>query len=77
MRVTADGKIVTCLFSQLGHDIKTHLRGGATDTEIAEFISGIWRNRADRYSAERLEALKSSTYDPKSHQKIEMISLGG
>jgi cyclic pyranopterin phosphate synthase len=77
IRVTADGKIVTCLFSQRGHDIKTLLRSGATDAEISEFISNLWRSRTDRYSAERLEALKSSSYDPKSHPKIEMISLGG
>ena len=77
LRVTADGKIVTCLFSQLGHDVKSHLRGGATDAEIAQLISNIWWSRTDRYSAERLEALKSSSYDPKSHHKIEMISLGG
>jgi cyclic pyranopterin phosphate synthase len=77
IRVTADGKIVTCLFSQLGQDIKARLRSGATDAEIAEFISNLWRSRTDRYSAERLEALKSSSYDPKSHHKIEMISLGG
>jgi len=77
IRLTADGKIVTCLFSQTGHDIKAHLRAGASDQEISEFIGNVWRKRTDRYSAERLEALKTSTYDPKSHKKIEMISLGG
>jgi cyclic pyranopterin phosphate synthase len=61
----------------LGHDVKSHLRGGATDAEIAQLIGNLWRSRTDRYSAERLEALKSSSYDPKSHHKIEMISLGG
>ena len=43
IRLTADGKIVTCLFSQLGHDVKTRLRSGATDAEIAEFLSNLWR----------------------------------
>jgi len=76
-RVTADGKIVTCLFSQAGHDIKAKLRSGASDAELSRFIAGIWSRRADRYSAERLAALQSSSYDPKSHRKIEMISLGG
>lgn len=76
-RVTADGKIVTCLFSAVGHDVKAKLRAGATDAEIADFIANIWRKRTDRYSAQRLEALNSSSYDPKSHKKIEMISLGG
>lgn len=77
IRLTADGKIVTCLFSQLGHDVKARLRGGASDAEIEQFLSDLWRGRTDRYSLERLEALKSSSYDPKSHRKIEMISLGG
>ena len=77
VRLTADGKIVTCLFSGAGHDIKALLRGGASDEEITEFINSIWQKRADRYSAERLEALRSSSYNPKDHKKIEMISLGG
>ena len=76
-RITADGKIVTCLFSQVGHDIKAKLRAGVSDAELAQFIADIWRQRTDRYSAERLAALQSSSYDPKSHKKIEMISLGG
>jgi len=76
-RITADGRIVTCLFSDVGHDVKAKLRAGATDADIADFIANIWRNRTDRYSAQRLEALNTSTYDPKSHKKIEMISLGG
>ena len=39
-------------------------------------LNSIRIKRADRYSLE-LEALRDSTYDPKSHKKIEMISLGG
>ena len=77
VRLTADGKIVTCLFSGIGYDVKRLLRGGASDEEISKFIVSIWEKRADRYSAERLEALRSSNYDPKNHKKIEMISLGG
>ncbi len=77
MRLTADGKIVTCLFSQVGHDVKAQLRGGASDEQIAEFLSSIWTGRKDRYSSERLEAMRSANYDPKSHKKLEMISLGG
>ncbi len=76
-RLTADGKLVTCLFSHIGHDLKALLRKGSTDEEILEVISGIWRKRKDRYSDERLEALLSSTYNPKEHKKIEMITLGG
>jgi GTP 3',8-cyclase len=76
-RITADGKIVTCLFSDVGHDIKALLRSGASDDDILKLLSSIWIKRTDRYSLERLEALRSASYDPKSHKKIEMISLGG
>ena len=77
-RLTADGKLVTCLFSYQGHDLKALVRGGATDEQIAEFIRGIWTRRADRYSDDRLDALNSPEgYQPKQHHKIEMITLGG
>jgi len=78
VRLTADGKLVTCLFSETGHDLKSMLRSGATDEELIEFISAVWRKRKDRYSDERLEALHSKQgYQSKDHKKIEMISLGG
>jgi len=76
-RLTADGKLVTCLFSQMGHDVKALLRNGTSDEDLVKFLSGVWQGRRDRYSADRLEAMRSSHYDPKSHKKIEMISLGG
>ncbi|HJY80575.1 MAG TPA: GTP 3',8-cyclase MoaA [Candidatus Binatia bacterium] len=77
-RLTADGKFVTCLFSTQGYDLKKLMRGGATDGKILEVLSSIWLKRKDRYSEERLAALRSPTgYNPKEHKKIEMISLGG
>ncbi len=77
-RITADGKIVTCLFSQTGHDIKSMLRSGATDEQLRDKITSIWRARTDRYSEERLEAMKSAGgYQARAHKKLEMIVLGG
>jgi cyclic pyranopterin phosphate synthase len=77
-RLTADGKLVTCLFSDRGHDLKTLMRSGATDEHLVEVISSIWSKRTDRYSDERLAAMESPEgYQPKSHHKIEMITLGG
>jgi cyclic pyranopterin phosphate synthase len=77
-RLTADGKLVTCLFSMRGHDLKSLLRSGATDEEIVSMISNIWNRRADRYSDQRLEAINSGLgYIASEHQKLEMISLGG
>ena len=77
LRLTADGKFVTCLFSQVGHDVKALLRTGADDDKINAFIASLWGQRTDRYSVQRLEAMNSANYDPKSQRKIEMISLGG
>jgi len=77
-RLTADGKLVTCLFSNQGHDLKVLMRSGATDEQLVETISSIWSKRSDRYSDERLAAMKSPEgYDAKVHHKIEMITLGG
>jgi len=78
VRLTADGKLVTCLFSEQGHDLKMLLRNGADDAEITKTIAAIWSNRTDRYSDERLEAMNSAGgYQPAQHKKIEMIRLGG
>jgi len=77
-RLTADGKLVTCLFSATGHDLKALLRNGATDQEIKGVISAIWGERKDRYSEERLDAINSAPgYQASDHKKIEMITLGG
>jgi cyclic pyranopterin phosphate synthase len=77
-RLTADGKLVTCLFSREGHDLKKLLRGGASDEEILAEIRGIWQARRDRFSEERWTALNSTEgYHPEQHKKIEMIRLGG
>ena len=77
-RLTADGKLVTCLFSESGHDLKAMMRQGASDTELTDQIAAVWRGRTDRFSDERLEALQSSRgYQPEARKKIEMIKLGG
>ncbi len=78
IRLTADGKLVTCLFSEQGHDLKGPIRKGASDEELLQLIRSIWQARVDRYSDERLEAMNSAEgYRARTHKKIEMISLGG
>lgn len=77
-RLTADGRLVTCLFANTGHNLKVLLRGGASDDTLLGVLQKVWLQRTDRYSEERLAALHSGAgYDPKEHKKIEMISLGG
>jgi cyclic pyranopterin phosphate synthase len=77
VRLTADGKLVTCLFAESGFDLKSFMRSGASDDQIAEHISKIWGARTDRYSDLRWEQMRNGTYQPRDHKKIEMITLGG
>ncbi len=78
VRLTADGKLVTCLFSETGIDLRELLRNGATNLEIEDRIRSVWAVRTDRYSDVRWESLSSGAdYQPRAHKKIEMITLGG
>jgi cyclic pyranopterin phosphate synthase len=72
-RLSADGKLFTCLFASLGWDVLGCLRAGADDAELARFVGRIWAGRLDRYSDERAEVLASG----ESRAKIEMSYIGG
>jgi cyclic pyranopterin phosphate synthase len=72
-RVSADGKLFTCLFATLGWDVLGCLRAGASDEELANYLSRIWRGREDRYSEERSSVLAAG----ESRPKIEMSYIGG
>ncbi|EJQ43344.1 molybdenum cofactor biosynthesis protein A [Bacillus cereus BAG5X1-1] len=71
-RISAEGKLYTCLFASKGNDLKELLRSGCTDEEIINVIRDIWNNRSDRYSDERL-----SDINKKTMPKIEMSHIGG
>ena len=75
VRLSAEGKLYTCLFAAAGHDLKTPLRDGASDAELLERIRAIWRRRADRYSEERTAALQAGRFVPA--EKVEMFRIGG
>jgi cyclic pyranopterin phosphate synthase len=69
-RLSAEGKLYTCLFAVRGHDLRALLRSGATDDELTEAIGSVWRRRTDRYSEIRSE----QTVDL---PKVEMSYIGG
>src|SRR5262249_18770365 len=50
VRLTADGKLVTCLFAESGFDLKALIRSGVSDAAIRDQIAKIWTGRTDRYS---------------------------
>ena len=69
-RLSADGRVYTCLFAVQGHDLRALLRGGASDEELTAAIADIWRAREDRYS----ELRSAETADL---PKVEMSFIGG
>ena len=69
-RLSADGKVYTCLFAVKGHDLRALLRGGASDDELAAALSAVWRARGDRYS----ELRSAATPDL---ERVEMSYIGG
>ncbi|MED5306466.1 MAG: GTP 3',8-cyclase MoaA [Candidatus Thermoplasmatota archaeon] len=69
-RLSADGRLFTCLFSSRGTDLLTMMRAGLTDKELAKAIETTWRNREDRYSEIRSEQASASN-------RIEMSYIGG
>jgi cyclic pyranopterin phosphate synthase len=75
-RLSADGKLYTCLFAFRGHDFRSLLRDGRSDDEIAEFLRGLWSGRDDRYSELRTAQTGkpgATGLDP----KVEMSYIGG
>lgn len=72
IRLSADGRIYTCLFGSEGFDIKTPMREGASDSELLDMLTAIWQNRSDRYSEERTSYTEMPT-----KPKIEMYQIGG
>ncbi len=69
-RLAANGELYLCLFAGTGHDLRSLLRNGATDEEIASVLANIWRARTDRYSEERSAATPGL-------RKVEMSHIGG
>jgi len=69
-RLSTDGRLYTCLFAQSGHDLRTLMRSGKNDKEIAAAIGLIWNQREDQYSEIRTE-------ETARKKKVEMSYIGG
>ncbi|MBI4497412.1 MAG: GTP 3',8-cyclase MoaA [Chloroflexi bacterium] len=70
-RLSAEGKLYTCLFTDVGHDFRALLRNGGTDAQLAAFLQSVWRVRDDRYSEIRTQ--ETAHVRP----KVEMSHIGG
>ena len=68
VRLTSDGKIRTCLFSQIEHDLYGRLRAGATDNELKRYITHIVQGKEARHHIGEPGFLKPSR---------SMVHIGG
>ncbi len=71
-RLSAEGKLFTCLFAGAGHDLRDRLRAGESDEAIREALINIWSRRSDRYSELRTDETR-----PVDTRRIEMSYIGG
>ena len=71
-RLSADGKLYTCLFAHTGHDLRALLRAGESDAALRAAIAGIWSYRGDRYSERRAELRAAGVLE-----HVEMFAIGG
>jgi cyclic pyranopterin phosphate synthase len=72
-RLSTEGRLYLCLFASRGHDLRSLLRGDATDADIADAIASIWQQRGDRYS----ELRSAGALPADGARRIEMSYIGG
>jgi GTP 3',8-cyclase len=75
-RLSTEGKLYLCLFASSGHDLRTLLRNGSSDAELATAIARIWQARDDRYSLLRGSQSGAAARET-SAPRIEMSYIGG
>uniref|UniRef100_UPI0030F91FBD GTP 3',8-cyclase MoaA n=1 Tax=uncultured Acidovorax sp. TaxID=158751 RepID=UPI0030F91FBD len=73
-RLSTEGKLYLCLFASQGYDLRSLLRGGAGDADIAAAIAPIWQQRSDRYSELRSTLPADSS---QGARRVEMSYIGG
>ena len=73
-RLSTEGQLYLCLFASQGYDLRSLMRGGASDAELGNAIASIWQGRADRYSELRGTGLVN---DEGGKRRVEMSYIGG
>lgn len=73
-RLSAEGQLFLCLFASQGHDLRSLLRSGASDGDIAAAIAATWQGRSDRYSELRGSLLADGAVPG---PRVEMSYIGG
>jgi GTP 3',8-cyclase len=68
IRITSDGKIRTCLFSVLDHDLYGRMRQGASDEELADYIHSVVLQKEERHHIGEPDFVRASR---------TMVHIGG
>jgi cyclic pyranopterin phosphate synthase len=72
LRLSADGRLFTCLFASHGLDVRTPMRNGHSDDTLLRLVANLWIRRGDRYSEQRGKAVGGCNVT-----KVEMSFIGG
>lgn len=73
-RLSTEGLLYLCLFANHGHDLRSLVRSGAGDEDLASAIGHIWTGRKDRYSELRGQMQEDTS---PSTRRVEMSYIGG
>jgi cyclic pyranopterin phosphate synthase len=71
-RLSADGKLYTCLFARLGYDLRAAVREGRSEEQLAALIAARWGQRDDHYSEQRADLRARG-----EQKHVEMFAVGG
>jgi cyclic pyranopterin phosphate synthase len=77
-RLSPEGRLFLCLFATQGHDLRTLIRNGSDDTQLARAVARIWQGRDDNYSEHRVAGASAADPSaPPGEHRIEMSYIGG
>jgi cyclic pyranopterin phosphate synthase len=71
-RLSADGRLLGCLFASDGPNLRDLMRAGASDGELLAAASAFWQAREDRYSE-----LRAGSPSLAGKRRLEMFQVGG
>lgn len=73
-RLSTEGQLYLCLFAGQGYDLRSLIRGNATQEDLASAIGHIWQGRSDNYSEQR-SSMPADLGAPV--KRVEMSYIGG
>ena len=73
-RLSTEGQLYLCLFAEKGYDLRSLVRGQASDADLQSAVAHIWQGRTDNYSEQR-SSLPADQSAPV--KRVEMSYIGG